>query len=64
MQPRACEPTYMVHHLGAGQTDRQTLLQFDFGEVFMGLYLPLTHLYVMMIVLLMMMFAVPGLVYY
>lgn len=60
MQPRACEPTYMVHHLGAGQTDktlRNLILVRFYGA------LSLTHLHVMMIVV-MMMFAVPGLVYY
>lgn len=39
MQPRACEPTYMVHSPRSRtdrQTGRQTRLQFDFGEVLWG----------------------------
>lgn len=58
MQPRACEPTYMVGTSPRSRTDRQadrqagrqTLLQFDFGEVLWGsISLTHTHLHVMMI---------------
>lgn len=51
MQPRA-----WTQRADRQVTGRETLLQFDFGEVFMGHHLPLTH--IMMIVVMMMLFTV------